>query len=98
MSEPSIGIDFGTTTSSMAWVDPDTGKARILKNAEGEEKTPSVVYVGAGAGAEGKAVPRAVDMRGKPAAFVQERQRQTAEVLELPVAIGCATAARARSC
>ncbi len=44
-----IGIDFGTTTSSsMAWVDPRSGEARILKNAEGEEKTPSVVYFGAG--------------------------------------------------
>jgi molecular chaperone DnaK (HSP70) len=47
MSTPTIGIDFGTTTSSMAWVDPGTGKAEILKNAEGEEKTPSVVYFGA---------------------------------------------------
>ena len=47
MSTPTLGIDFGTTTSSMAWVDPGTGKAEILKNAEGEEKTPSVVYFGA---------------------------------------------------
>jgi formylglycine-generating enzyme required for sulfatase activity len=47
MSTTTIGIDFGTTTSSMAWVDPGTGKAEILKNAEGEEKTPSVVYFGA---------------------------------------------------
>jgi formylglycine-generating enzyme required for sulfatase activity len=47
MSTPTIGIDFGTTTSSMAWVDPGTGKAEMLKNAEGEEKTPSVVYFGA---------------------------------------------------
>ncbi|MBK1704302.1 Hsp70 family protein [Halochromatium glycolicum] len=47
-TEPSLGIDFGTTTSSMAWVDPRTGEARIIKNAEGEEKTPSVVYFGDG--------------------------------------------------
>ena len=47
MNMATIGIDFGTTTSSMAWVDPGTGKAEMLKNAEGEEKTPSVVYFGA---------------------------------------------------
>ena len=47
MNTATIGIDFGTTTSSMAWVDPGTGKAEMLKNAEGEEKTPSVVYFGA---------------------------------------------------
>jgi len=46
MSAPTIGIDFGTTTSSMAWVDPRTGEAKTIKNAEGEEKTPSVVYFG----------------------------------------------------
>ncbi len=48
MPQWTIGIDFGTTTSSMAWVDPRTGEARIIKNAEGEEKTPSVVYFGDG--------------------------------------------------
>jgi len=42
MSAATIGIDFGTTTSSMAWVDPRTGEARVIRNAEGEEKTPSV--------------------------------------------------------
>jgi len=46
MSSATIGIDFGTTTSSMAWVDPRTGEAKVIKNAEGEEKTPSVVYFG----------------------------------------------------
>jgi molecular chaperone DnaK (HSP70) len=30
----------------MAWFNPKTGQAEILKNAEGEEKTPSVVYFG----------------------------------------------------
>jgi molecular chaperone DnaK len=42
-----LGIDFGTTNSSMAWLNPATGKAEILKNAEGHEKTPSLVYFGA---------------------------------------------------
>jgi molecular chaperone DnaK (HSP70) len=46
MSQSTLGIDFGTTTSSMAWVDPASGKAEILMNAEGELKTPSVVYFG----------------------------------------------------
>ncbi len=41
-----LGIDFGTTYSSMAWFNPQTGRAEVLRNAEGEEKTPSVVYYG----------------------------------------------------
>jgi hypothetical protein len=43
---PYFGIDFGTTNSSMAWCDPETGRAEIILNEEGEEKTPSVVYFG----------------------------------------------------
>lgn len=36
-----IGIDFGTTYSAMAFVDTD-GEAKIIKNAEGYNTTPSV--------------------------------------------------------
>jgi molecular chaperone DnaK (HSP70) len=43
---PYFGIDFGTTNSSMAWFDPKTKQAQLLKNTEGEEKTPSLVYFG----------------------------------------------------
>jgi len=42
----SIGIDFGTTNSRVAWYDPDIGRAEIIRNAEGEDKTPSLVYFG----------------------------------------------------
>src|SRR5829696_5271620 len=42
----SIGIDFGTTSCSMAWYNPDTEQAEILLNAESEDKTPSLVYFG----------------------------------------------------
>ena len=45
---PSIGIDFGTSKSSMAWFNPETGQGEILRNAEGKDETPSVVYYGAG--------------------------------------------------
>ena len=46
MSEhvPSIGIDFGTTNSSVAWYDPRTTDAEIILNAEGQPKTPSLVH------------------------------------------------------
>jgi|HubBroStandDraft_1064217.scaffolds.fasta_scaffold06290_4 molecular chaperone DnaK len=37
------GIDLGTTYSCVANID-DTGKAVVLKNAVGEDTTPSVVY------------------------------------------------------
>ena len=46
MSEqvPSIGIDFGTTNSSVAWYDHRTGDAEVILNAEGQAKTPSLVH------------------------------------------------------
>jgi len=43
---PFIGIDFGTSKSCMAWYDSKSGQTSIIRNAEGEEKTPSVVYFG----------------------------------------------------
>jgi molecular chaperone DnaK (HSP70)/outer membrane lipoprotein SlyB len=43
---PYFGIDFGTTNSSMSWYDPETEQADIIANAEGEDKTPSIVYFG----------------------------------------------------
>jgi WD40 repeat protein len=42
----SIGIDFGTTNSCVAWYDPRTGGAEVILNAEGQTKTPSLVYFG----------------------------------------------------
>ncbi len=38
-----FGIDLGTTYSCIAWVD-DAGRATVIKNALGEDLTPSVVY------------------------------------------------------
>jgi molecular chaperone DnaK (HSP70) len=38
-----VGIDLGTTNSVIAFVD-GTGKAKVIPNADGEFKTPSVVY------------------------------------------------------
>ncbi|HKP51296.1 MAG TPA: Hsp70 family protein [Chloroflexia bacterium] len=43
---PFIGIDFGTSKCTVAWLNPETGRAEILRNAEGGEITPSVVYFG----------------------------------------------------
>jgi molecular chaperone DnaK (HSP70) len=45
-SGPVLGIDFGTTNSTMAVFDSAAGKARVVPDAEGEDKTPSVVYYG----------------------------------------------------
>ena len=38
-----LGIDFGTTNSCMAAFNPSTGMVQVVRNSEGEEKTPSVV-------------------------------------------------------
>ncbi|NLF07456.1 MAG: Hsp70 family protein, partial [Pirellulaceae bacterium] len=37
-----VGIDLGTTFSAAAWVD-DSGRTEMIRNAEGELLTPSVV-------------------------------------------------------
>ncbi len=42
-SQPAIGIDLGTTYSAIAQVD-DQNRSRIVPNAEGDLKTPSVAY------------------------------------------------------
>jgi Hsp70 protein len=46
MTQPFIGIDFGTCNSSAAWFNPKARQAESLLNGEGEDKTPSVVYFG----------------------------------------------------
>ncbi|MGN0975753.1 MAG: Hsp70 family protein [Gemmiger sp.] len=38
-----IGIDLGTTFSASAFIDPQTGLAKIIPNSEGKTTTPSVV-------------------------------------------------------
>ena len=43
MADPiPIGIDLGTTNSAVAWVD-ETGRSMMVRNAEGDLLTPSVV-------------------------------------------------------
>jgi len=58
---PYIGIDFGTTNSSMAWLNPKTGQAEVLLNAEGEQKTPSLVYFGSRGNLVGTPVEHLLD-------------------------------------
>lgn len=40
-----VGIDLGTTFSAVAYINPATGKAEIVKNSIGEPITPSVVAI-----------------------------------------------------
>ena len=42
MSKLCIGIDLGTTYSSITWLN-DHGEPEVLENEEGERTTPSVV-------------------------------------------------------
>jgi molecular chaperone DnaK len=43
MNEPVFGIDLGTTYSAITWIN-DYGKPEIIKNREGDDTTPSVVF------------------------------------------------------
>lgn len=40
-----VGIDLGTTYSAVAMVDQQTGRARIIPNADGDAVTPSVIAI-----------------------------------------------------
>ena len=40
----SVGIDLGTTFSSVAYVNPKTNKPEIILNRDGEKITPSILY------------------------------------------------------
>ncbi len=70
---PYIGIDFGTTYSSMAWFNPEYGRAEIILNAEGENKTPSIVYYGRDEVLVGKPAESAME---DAHASLDEQQRQ----------------------
>jgi formylglycine-generating enzyme required for sulfatase activity len=41
-----IGIDFGTTNSVMAWWNPAKQMPEVIPNAQGNQRTPSIVYYG----------------------------------------------------
>ncbi|MCA0436336.1 MAG: Hsp70 family protein [Austwickia sp.] len=43
MADPVFGIDLGTTYSAIAYIN-DYGQAEVIRNSEGQETTPSVVY------------------------------------------------------
>ncbi len=43
ITEPAVGIDLGTTSSVVAYLD-SFGRPATVRNAEGERTTPSVVY------------------------------------------------------
>ena len=43
MSNPVFGIDLGTTYSAIAYIN-DYGRPEVIRNAEGDETTPSVVF------------------------------------------------------
>lgn len=45
MDSLAIGIDLGTTYSSVAVFDPVAGSAQVVPNADGERLTPSAVYL-----------------------------------------------------
>ena len=70
-----IGIDFGTTYSSMARYDPRTGHADIIWNEENEEKTPSLVYFGENETIVGKQVEELIE-------YVYEDPAELAKVFQ----------------
>jgi tetratricopeptide (TPR) repeat protein len=83
---PFIGIDFGTSKCAVAWLNPATGQAEVLRSAEGEDKTPSVVYFGERETLVGKP---AVEMLQDPAQrkrVVAGIKRELARPLRIPVA------------
>jgi molecular chaperone DnaK (HSP70) len=76
-----FGIDLGTTYSCIAYVD-EAGRATVIKNALGEELTPSVVYF---EGADSVVVGREAKALAKlfPKRVVSLIKREMGEELEL---------------
>lgn len=52
---PVMGIDYGTSYTTACWWNPKTGVPEVIRNEHGDEKTPSVVFRGAGETLVGKA-------------------------------------------
>jgi molecular chaperone DnaK (HSP70) len=71
MAEAILGIDFGTTNSVMAAIDQKTGQPQVIPNAEGEEKTPSIVYYAP----EGVIVGRGAESALSDAEFLEGEER-----------------------
>jgi len=72
---PPIGIDFGTTNSSMAWFNPEAGRdgrAEIIRGDNEGETMPSLVYFGE----DGIEVGVAVENRIEDAKIYTESERQ----------------------
>jgi Hsp70 protein len=89
---PFIGIDFGTSKSSMAWYDPRFGRAEIILNAEGKQITPSVVYLGptesetlVGDPAERKLGQEKVDQRRFVLSVKRDLMRASTKILDSKV-------------
>ncbi|MEJ5343103.1 MAG: Hsp70 family protein [Thermogutta sp.] len=78
--EPIVGIDFGTSNSTIAWFDPETGRAEALGNAEGESKTPSMVYIGpAGEVIVGKLAEERISDPGSHPRIIRAVKRELAK-------------------
>ena len=75
--QPAMGIDFGTTNSSVAWFNPKTGQAETILNAEGETKTPSLVYFGARETLVGKPVDQMLEDVSSDLALREELFQRT---------------------
>ncbi len=43
---PVVGIDFGTSNSTICWLNKRRKSSEVIRNQHGDEKTPSVVYRG----------------------------------------------------
>lgn len=71
---PIIGIDFGTSISKMSWFNKETGRAEVLHNAEGDDRTPSVVYYSE----HGTLVGKAAEVAMEDADQLDEESRRIA--------------------
>ena len=61
---PCIGVDFGTSKCVMTWFDSRTNRAEILRNAEGDDVTPSLVYIGEDETLVGRYAKEMLDQEG----------------------------------
>ena len=63
--EKAVGIDLGTTNSAMACLD-ESGRSAMIRNAEGELITPSIVLLRRQRGGRGQERRTAVTTASRP--------------------------------
>ena len=69
----------------MAWFNPDTGRAEVLRNAEGHDETPSLIYLGEDEVLVGESARDALDLPEQSAGVILSVKSDLRRKIRYPV-------------